>query len=44
MLDLGLSVSDLARQIGHKRESVSRAIHRGANAGVLRKVEEALRG
>ena len=44
MIDQDLSIAELARRLGHSRESVSRAINQGKNAGVLLRIEEALRG
>lgn len=42
MLDKKVSVTSLAKRIGHARSTVSRAINHGSNAGVLSKVKEAL--
>lgn len=42
LVDLGWSVSDLARKINHPRESVSAAIHRGMHPRILRKVARKL--
>lgn len=42
MLDKRVTITDLAKRVGHARTTVSRAINHGANAGVLIKVKEAL--
>jgi hypothetical protein len=42
MIDLDLSVTDLAVRIGRPRESVSRAVHHGCYPRILKQVREAL--
>lgn len=42
MLDKQVTVTALAKKVGHARSTVSRAINHGQNAGVLLKVKEAL--
>ena len=42
MLDKKINVTKLAEKVGHARTTVSRAINHGANAGVLKKVQEVL--
>lgn len=42
LVELGWSVSDLARRINHPRESVSAAIHRGKHPRIMRKVARKL--
>lgn len=42
LVELGWSVSDLARQIRHPRESVSAAIHQGKSPRIRRKVARKL--
>ncbi len=41
-IDLGLSMTELARRADHPRESVSRAVNKGMHPRVLKKVEEVL--
>jgi predicted transcriptional regulator len=42
MIDKRVTVTDLAKKVGHARTTVSRAINHGQNLGVLIKVKEAL--
>ena len=42
MLQKQMSVTALARRVGHARTTVSRAINHGHNSGVLSKVKEVL--
>lgn len=42
LIDLDLGISELARQVGHPRESVSKAIHHGRFPRILKKVREAI--
>jgi predicted transcriptional regulator len=41
-IELEMSMTELARKVGRRRESVSRAVNQGKNRLVLEKVKEVL--